>query len=258
MTVEEEVKIMDIQTAAEIRWSSEKGQAELLRMQERATTQLQLEMQAASEHDRVTAFRQVRERDHMKAIGDVQVATAREMNATVAEQERMKNMLQLDYVGAKIAKENEGMQARLAIENSGRLEADTIAARQHERDKEMRGMRLIEDQTRNQMMIETMAQKLGTENEGVKARLAIENGARKEADDLDIKKHYRELEKKRVDGAVINKNIELVDKMKGGGNGPTLPPKIYGRLIEDSPASSRILDVSDVTSIAESNAALYP
>jgi hypothetical protein len=147
-------------------------------------------MQAASEHDAVTAFRQVRERDHMKAIGDVQVATAREMNATVAEQERMKNVLQLDYVGAKIAKENEGMQSRLAIENSARLESDMIHARQHECEKEMRGLRLTENQSRNQMAIEYMAQKFGTENGGVKARLAIENGARKETDDFDLKKHY--------------------------------------------------------------------
>jgi hypothetical protein len=58
---------------------------------------------------------------------------------------------------------------------------------------------------------------------------------------------------------LINKNIELADKMNGGGSGtgPTLPPKIFGHLIEDGSTSSRILDVEDFTIIAESNGALY-
>lgn len=215
-TVEEEVRIMGVQTAAEIRASNEKNQAEVLLMQERAATQLQIEMHSASEHDRVTAFRQVRERDHIKAIGDVQVATTREMAAAAVEQDRMQQMLQLEFVGSKISKENEGMQARLMIESCANVDADMIEAQKHERVKELRGLKLQEDVSRNQMEIDLLTQKFGTQNEGVKTRLAIEGVARKEDDVFDGYKHTREMSKLNTAGALLNKEIELTDKQNSG------------------------------------------
>jgi len=282
MAIQEEVKIMDLQTAAEIRWANEKGQAEQIRMQERAAMQLQLGMQSASEHDRVTSFRQIAERDHMKQIGDVQVATSRNMNAALSEQLQMKHTLELEFTGANMAKENEATAARLAIENSAHLEDDMISARLYEREKEMRGLRLHEDQARNQMEIEFMAQQFGTENEGVRARLVIENGSRKVMDKYEANKHSRDLETKRVDGALIHKNIELVDKMQSeSGTGtstgidPALTPlNMVGRMIEENTGStfgrvyqpsarmqrtsSRMTSVSDISSIDQHNANLYP
>ncbi|TVY88566.1 Ankyrin [Lachnellula willkommii] len=281
MAIQEEVKIMDLQTAAEIRWANEKGQAEQVRIQERAAMQLQLEMQSASEHDRVTSFRQTAERDHMKQLGDVQVATTRNMNAALSEQMQMKHTLELEFTGAKIAKENEGTAARLAIENSAHLEEDMISARQYEREKEMRGLRLNEDQSRNQMSLEFIAQKLITENEGVRARRVIENGSRKVMDNYEANKHIRDLETKRVDGALIHKNIELAEKMQGGTgvNRTPTPLDMVGRMLEDNsnspsapgapvyrpsarmyPArdSSRMTDASDISSIDQHNESLYP
>ncbi|TVY34018.1 Ankyrin [Lachnellula subtilissima] len=245
MAIQEEVKIMDLQTAAEIRWANEKAQAEQIRMQERATMQLQIEMQSASEHDRVTSFRQIAERDHMKQIGDVQVETSRNMNAALSEQLQMRHTLELEFTGARLAKENEGTAARLAIENSAHLEDDMISARLYEREKEMRGLRLHEDQARNQMEIEFMAQQFGTENEGVRARLVIENGSRKVMDNYEANQHSRDLETKRVDGALINKDIELVNKMQsesgtgtGTGINPSLTPlNMVGRMIEENASS---------------------
>lgn len=283
MAIQEEVKIMDLQTAAEIRWANEKGQAEQIRIRERAAMQLQLEMQSASEHDRVTSFRQFNEREHMKQLGDVQVATARDMNATLSEQMQMKHTLELEFTGAKMAKENEGTAARLAIENSAHLEDDMISARQFEREKEMRGLRLSEDQSRNQMGIEFMAQKYLTENEGVRARLVIENGSRKVMDNYEANKHIRELETKRVEGALIHKTIELAEKTQSqsgiGFNRTATPANMVGRLLEENsrssspspsapvyqpsvriypPGSSRITHASDISSIDQHNESLYP
>ncbi|TVY47022.1 Serine/threonine-protein phosphatase 6 regulatory ankyrin repeat subunit B [Lachnellula occidentalis] len=269
MAVQEEVKIMDLQTAAEIRWANEKDQAEQIRIQERATMQLKLEMQSASEHDRVTSFRQVAERDHMKQIGDVQVATARDMNGVLSEQLHIKHTLELEFTGAKVAKENEGTAARLAIENSAHLEDDMIAARKYEREKEMRGLLLQEDQTRNQMELGLIAQQLGIENEGVRARLMIEDGSKKVMDTYEANKHLRDLETKRVDGALIHKNMELVEKMKSeNGMGrilesnsrsssPSPSPQVYQPSIRVYP-SSRMADASDISSIDQHNANLYP
>ncbi|TVY80563.1 Serine/threonine-protein phosphatase 6 regulatory ankyrin repeat subunit B [Lachnellula suecica] len=215
LTVAGEVEIMDIQTAAEIRWANEKGQSDLTRLQERANTQLKLEMQAEGQRDMLTAGRMIRERDHMKAIGDVQVSTQRSMNEVATEQERMKNMLQIEYMDTKIVKENEGVRARFAIEGQAKVDADKILAIQHEREKEMRGLKLNEDQARNIMQLDYLTQTNTKQYEATKARLQIEGAARKAEDHLEVRKHAREMESKTLQGEVLTKAFAVTEAVKG-------------------------------------------
>jgi len=251
LTVAGEVEIMDMQTAAEIRWANEKGAADLTRLQERANAQLQLEMQAESQRDEVVSRRQISERQHLKEIGDVQVATQRSLAEVATERERMHNMLQIEYVDTKAIKENECLRARLLIENNARAEADEIALRAHEREKEMNGLKLNEEALRNQMQLDFVESKFRKESEGTKARLAIEGAARVENDKLDMKAHKRDMERKAAQQALMGKANELAAKMGGGKNAGEEVGKHIGRILgeltgEESAMRYRITDVSEL------------
>jgi hypothetical protein len=251
LTIIGEVEIMDLQTAAEIRWANQKGAADLARLQERANAQLQLEMQAESQRDEMMSRRQLGERQHLKELGDVQVATQRSLAEVAAEQERMHNMLQIEYVDTKATKENEGLRARFAIENSARSEADEIAHRAHEREKEMNGLKLTEEALRNQMQLDFVESRFTKENEGAKARLAIEGAARVESDKLDVKAHQRDLERKAAQGVLMGKASELAGKLGGGKNAGEELGKNIGRILgeltgDDSSMKYRITEVTDL------------
>jgi hypothetical protein len=250
LTIKGEVEIMDLQTAAEIRWANQKGSADLARLQERANAQLQLEMQAESQRDEVMSRRQIGERQHLREIGDMQIATQRSLTEVATERERMHNMLQIEYVDTKSVKENEALRARFAIENTARSEADEISHRAHEREKELNGMKLSEVALRNQMQLDFVEANFRKENEGAKARLAIEGSARMEQDKLDMKAHQRDLERKAAQGALMGKASDLAGKMGGGKNAGEEMGKHIGRVIgeltgDDSSMRYRITEVSD-------------
>jgi hypothetical protein len=134
ITVQGEVQIMEIQTEADIKRGRETAAVERELLIMKAKTQLRLEMDAERERDRLTSAKQIRDVNHQKALGDVQVTTQRTIRQEAFEEDRSRNVMQIEYIGKKIGIENEGTRARLAIEGNAMHESDRILNRQHERE----------------------------------------------------------------------------------------------------------------------------
>lgn len=129
-----EVEITEIQHKADIRREHEKAQANLYIMTQHADTSLQLDVYAEGERQRMLIERQNKEVNHQKALSDVQVSTRRRIMEQGIEEERTKQMLQIEYVEVSNDKEIEALRAKYEIEGSARQEFDSIDNRQHERE----------------------------------------------------------------------------------------------------------------------------
>jgi hypothetical protein len=134
LTTVKEVEIMEIQHEADMRRDHEKAQANLYIMAQQADTKLQLDLYAEREKQSLLVEKQNREMEHMKEIGDVQVSTRRRIMEQGFEEERTKQMLQIEFVDASNEKEIEAMRAKFAIEGSARQDYESIDQRQHERE----------------------------------------------------------------------------------------------------------------------------
>lgn len=134
LTTVKEVEITEIQHEAEIRREHEKAQANLYIMTQHADTKLQLDLYAEREKLSLLAEKQKRELTYTKEIGDVQVSTRRRIMEQGIEEERTKQMLQIEYVDVSNEKEIEALRAKYAIEGSARQDYESIDKRQHERE----------------------------------------------------------------------------------------------------------------------------
>jgi hypothetical protein len=133
-TVQGEIKIMEIQTEADVKREREKAAVERELLIMKAKTQLRLEMDAEQERERISAAKQIRDVNHQKALGDVRVTTQRTIRQEAFEEDRSRNVMQIEYIGKKIGIKNEGVRARLAIEGNAMHDSDRILNKQHERE----------------------------------------------------------------------------------------------------------------------------
>jgi hypothetical protein len=129
-----EAEILEIQTEAEIRRDREKAAADLQLLTTRHDTEIQLELYASAERQRMISTQQLHELSHKKELSEVEVKTRRTIRQEAFEDERTRNMMQIEFTEAKIAKENEGVRTKLAIEGSGRKEEDMWQSKQHQRE----------------------------------------------------------------------------------------------------------------------------
>jgi hypothetical protein len=134
LTTVKEVEITEIQHKADMRRDHEKAQASLYHMTQHADNRLQLDLYAEGEKQRMLAEKHLKEVSHQKAIGDVQVSIRRRVMEQDIEEERTKQMLQIEYVEVSNEREAEALRAKFEIEGSARQDFDLIEKRQHERE----------------------------------------------------------------------------------------------------------------------------
>jgi len=94
---------------------------------------MQLKSRSERERQRFLDEKQNKEVRHLKEIGNVEVSTRQRLMEAAIDEERTRNMLQIEYTDANVSKQNESLRARLAIEGSARKDADEIDKRQNER-----------------------------------------------------------------------------------------------------------------------------
>ncbi|KAG9233341.1 putative ankyrin repeat protein [Amylocarpus encephaloides] len=129
-----EVELLEIRTQAEIQQAREKAENEQNLLTQREDTKLQLETHAESERQRMLGYHQARELNHVRNMGDVQLANRRKLTLEAVSEDQQRQQLQLGYMDSKVSKENDGLRARLAIEGSARHEDESFDKRRHERD----------------------------------------------------------------------------------------------------------------------------
>lgn len=145
ITVVGETEIMEIQTEAEMKRDRTKAQVERELIAAKERIKMQLEMDAGRTRDQIMAAQHNRELNHQMALGNVQVRTQRELGDVQAgtqrtirqeafEEERTRNVMQIEYTEKKTNMENEALRARLAIEGSAMEDQDRILTRQNERE----------------------------------------------------------------------------------------------------------------------------
>ena len=134
LTTVREMEIMELQTAAKIKRDREKAANELQLLTTRADTLLQLETYADEERLRLMSTKQLHELTHRKELAKLEVQTKRTIRQEAFEDERTRNVMQIEYVDARIQKENDGTRSRLAIEDSARHDEDRILTKRHERE----------------------------------------------------------------------------------------------------------------------------
>jgi hypothetical protein len=167
LTTVREVELLEYQNESELRRMREKAQADIQLLTHRADAQLQLETHAENERQRLLSMRQrgeishvkaigeaqlqldtraeierqrllsikqAEEVGHLKALGEAQVATRRLMRQEAVEEDRTRQLLQIEYTDMKASKENEGLRTRLAIEGSAMKNEEAADKRRHERD----------------------------------------------------------------------------------------------------------------------------
>ena len=134
VTVVGEAEIMEIQTEAETRHRREKGRVERELLVAKSKMQMGLEIEAERQRDRIMATKQLREMEHQKALGGLQISTQRTIRQEAIEEERAKNIMQVEYFEKRVGIENEGVRARLAIEGSAMQDQDRVLGRQNERE----------------------------------------------------------------------------------------------------------------------------
>jgi hypothetical protein len=133
LTTVKEVEFLDMQSAADIVRNRERAQADLDLLTERADKTMELESRSERERQRFLVEKQNKEVRHLREMGNVEVSTRQRLKEAAIDEERTRNMLQIEYTDADISKQNEGLRARLAIEGSAREDADKIDKRQNER-----------------------------------------------------------------------------------------------------------------------------
>ena len=134
LTTLKEVEITEVQHKADMRRDYEKAQANLYIMTRHADTRLQLDLYAEGEKQRMLVERQSKEVSHQKAIGEMQASAQRRIMEQVIEEERTKQMLQIEFAEASSEREVEALRAKFEIEGSARQDFDLIDKRQHERE----------------------------------------------------------------------------------------------------------------------------
>lgn len=73
------------------------------------------------------------------------------------------------------------------------------------------------DRSRNVMQIEYLEKKSGIENEGVRARLAIEGSAMHDQDRILMKQNEREIARMKMQKTLVEKNLSLANSLKNTG-----------------------------------------
>jgi hypothetical protein len=150
MTTLRSAEIMGITTAAEIRAEREKAQAAMQLLAERAEAQMRLDARAEGERLRLLAEKHAREVEHMRVQAGIQLSTQRALKQEALNEERARNMLQIEQMDTKNKKESEGRRAVLAIDSQSREDQERHDKRMHEREMARVKMQksLVETSTR--------------------------------------------------------------------------------------------------------------
>jgi len=152
----EEDRILGVQNQTAIQRQIEASRAQLSIQETEADQSLRLSSRAETERQRLLGVRHTAELQHTRAIGQEQlqiqaslsrsqIATAKAIEEGKIDSERTAQRLQIEYMGARSAKENEGVKARLMIENDGvktrtvvendaMAERESIGKRMHDRE----------------------------------------------------------------------------------------------------------------------------
>ncbi|PVH67848.1 putative ankyrin repeat protein [Cadophora sp. DSE1049] len=135
-TVIGEVEIMRIMTEAEIGRERQKGLVERELLTEKANTQMQLDMAADVQKDKMLKQKYLRDEGHKRQLRDIQVSTQRAIMAEESEKERARSVMQIEFMEKRTQIENAAMRERAEIENNGsrtRLAIEGSAFQEHER-----------------------------------------------------------------------------------------------------------------------------
>ncbi|KAH6712645.1 hypothetical protein BKA61DRAFT_521868 [Leptodontidium sp. MPI-SDFR-AT-0119] len=135
-TVIGEVEIMNIMTQAEIARERQKGMVERELLTEKANTQMQLDMTADVQRDKMLKQKYLRDEGHKRQLRDIQVSTQRAIMAEESEKERARSVMQIEFMEKRTQIENAAMRERAEIENNGtrtRLAIEGSAFQEHER-----------------------------------------------------------------------------------------------------------------------------
>lgn len=146
----EEDKILRTRTEQEVWREFEKARAQERIMENRADKQLQLEGRAELERQRLARIKHADEVAHMKAIGNTQVSTQRDIAQARLETSQTEHMLQIEFEEARNSKMNDGVRQRLAIEGHAMEDKDRILKKHHEREMaRMRTQKTLVDSTKD-------------------------------------------------------------------------------------------------------------
>ncbi|KAH7348313.1 hypothetical protein BKA65DRAFT_398151 [Rhexocercosporidium sp. MPI-PUGE-AT-0058] len=131
-----EVEIMNLMTEAEIGRERQKGLVERELLTEKANTQMQLDITADVQRDKMLKQKYLREEGHKRQLRDIQVSTQRAITAEESEKERARSVMQIEFMEKRTQIENAAMRERAEIENNGtrtRLAIEGGAFQEHER-----------------------------------------------------------------------------------------------------------------------------
>jgi hypothetical protein len=134
LTAIEETRLLRDRTNAEIQLDHEKAYAQTQILENRADQQLRLESRAENERQKLAKIRQGNDLSHVKSIGDEQWNQQRRLIEGKIDLQKTEHMLSIEYLEERMRTENDGVQQRMAIEGSGREDAERVQSRMHERE----------------------------------------------------------------------------------------------------------------------------
>lgn len=169
----------DVKDHLDLKQMTVRGEVEIMK--------IQTEAEITREREKAQVEREL-------AILKAQMQLQLEMNAN-REQEHLATMKRVKDVNHQ----KELGQVRISTERTIRQEA------------------FEEDRSRNVMKIEYIGKKIGIENEGIKARLAIEGNAMQDNDRILSRQHERELARIKMQKNLVERNMNLANTLQHSG-----------------------------------------
>ncbi|KUJ18648.1 putative ankyrin repeat protein [Mollisia scopiformis] len=134
MAAEGDVEVLQIAARGEYARMQEKARVEKELLEAASITQLQISEDAWNQAARLQEEARVQDIRHQRQLGDVQISVARRIKEEAAEQDRSRNMMQIEYLDKKIELENGGLRGRLMIEEQGAESLSRVNMKEHERE----------------------------------------------------------------------------------------------------------------------------
>lgn len=129
-----EVEIMQLTAQGEYARMQEKARIERELLEASSITQLRISEDTWSQTTRLQNEARMQDIRHQRQLGDVQISVARKIREETIEQDRSRNMMQIEYLDKKIELENGGYRSRLMIEEQGAENLSRVNQKDHERE----------------------------------------------------------------------------------------------------------------------------
>jgi hypothetical protein len=129
-----EVEILQVTAQGEYARMQEKARIERELLEATSITQLRITEDTWSQTSRFQEEARLQDIRHQRQLGDVQISVARRIKEETIEQDRSRNMMQIEYLDKKIELENGGYRSRLMIEEQGAENLSRVQQKDYERE----------------------------------------------------------------------------------------------------------------------------